>query len=127
VSDALLDPSAAPLVRDIRKSVTASIARTTRRKVPMAALVPALLVAVLGAVPSLVHVPAQVAQTWSVLRQVAPSFLRVAPQAIAKAWGGPKGTAVVMIVWALAAMLVAAGMGIAKQQSKKLMLDGGRR
>lgn len=98
-----------------------------RRRVPMAALVPALLVAALGAVPSLMQVPAQAAQTWSVLREVAPAFLRIAPHAVAKAWGGPRGTMVVLAVWTLAAMLVATGLGIAKRQSKKLIVDGGRR
>jgi len=111
----------------VRASSPDLVKTAARRKIPMAALVPALLVAALGAVPSLLHVPAQVTQTWSVLREVGPSFVRVAPLALAKAWNGPRGTLVVMVVWALAAMLVAAGMGIAKQQSKKLLVDGGRR
>ena len=98
-----------------------------RRRVPMAALVPALVVAALGAIPSLMQVPAQAAQTWSVLREIAPAFLRIAPHAVAKAWGGPRGTMVVLAVWTLAAMLVATGLGIAKRQSKKLIVDGGRR
>ncbi len=98
-----------------------------RRRVPMAALGPALVVAALGAIPSLMQVPAQAAQTWSVLREIAPAFLRIAPHAVAKAWGGPRGTMVVLAVWTLAAMLVATGLGIAKRQSKKLIVDGGRR
>ncbi|MFO0587230.1 MAG: hypothetical protein U0441_06820 [Polyangiaceae bacterium] len=96
------------------------------RKVPWGALVPAFAVAALGAFPSLLRAPAQLAETWSVLRDVGPAFLRLAPSALAKAWGGPRGTAVVIAVWMLAGTLVAAGLGIAKQQSKKLVVDGGR-
>ena len=163
--EALLDPSVASVVRDIRASLPVaagapqiSVAQSlpigvaqslpigvapwappasvrasspdlvrARRRVPMAALVPALVVAALGAIPSLMQVPAQAAQTWSVLREIAPAFLRIAPHAVAKAWGGPRGTMVVLAVWTLAAMLVATGLGIAKRQSKKLIVDGGRR
>ena len=171
--EALLDPSVASVVRDIRaslpvaagapqlvvtqslpsdvrQSLPSSVAQSlpigvtpwappasvrasspdlvrARRRVPMAALVPALVVAALGAIPSLMQVPAQAAQTWSVLREIAPAFLRIAPHAVAKAWGGPRGTMVVLAVWTLAAMLVATGLGIAKRQSKKLIVDGGRR
>ena len=97
------------------------------RKVPWKTLFPVMCLAVIGAVPSMLHMPARLAQTWSVLRDVAPAFVRLAPSALAKAWGGPRGTAVVIAVWMLAATLVAAGLGIAKQQSKKLVVDGGRR
>jgi len=150
VATALRDPAAAAVIRDVRAPMPASVAQafpigvapswlppvsvrapkaelTRPRKVPVRALVPALLVAALGAVPSMWHAPAQVAQAWSVLRQIGPAFVRVAPSALAKAWGGPRGTMVVMAVWMLAGALVVAGLGIAKQQSKKLVVDGGRR
>jgi hypothetical protein len=60
-----------------------------------------------------------------VFRKVAPSIVRLAPAAADRALGGP-GVRVV-ILWALAALLLAMGLGIAKRASKKMALDGGRR
>jgi hypothetical protein len=97
----------------------------SRRRVPVLAIAAALVVAAVGALPSVLSVPERAAQAWSVFRKVAPSIVRLAPAAADRALGGP-GVRVV-ILWALAALLLAMGLGIAKRASKKMALDGGRR
>lgn len=97
----------------------------SRRRVPVLAIAAALVVAAVGALPSVLSVPERAAQAWSVFRKVAPSIVRLAPAAADRALGGP-GVKVV-ILWALAALLLAMGLGIAKRASKKMALDGGRR
>jgi hypothetical protein len=106
-----------------------SVVPRERRKVPVFAIAAAIVVAVLGAAPSLVTAPAWVAEASFVVRKVAPSFFRLLPQVLARAWTGAIGPMVV-VSWALAVVLVAVGVGIAKQASKaskKAALDGGRR
>lgn len=97
------------------------------RKVPLGLLFPVMALAAIGAAPSMIKLPAQIAAAWSVVRDVAPALVRIAPAALSKAWSGPRGATVVMVTWMLAAALVAAGLGIAMKQSKKLAADGGRR
>lgn len=97
------------------------------RMVPLGLLFPVMALAAIGAAPSMIKLPAQIAAAWSVVRDVAPALVRIAPAALSKAWSGPRGATVVMVTWMLAATLVAAGLGIAMKQSKKLVTDGGRR
>ena len=97
------------------------------RKVPLGLLFPVMALAAIGAAPSMIKLPAQIAAAWSVVRDVAPALVRIAPAALSKAWSGPRGATVVMVTWMLAATLVAAGLGIAMKQSKKLVANGGRR
>ena len=97
-----------------------------RRKVPVAPIAAALVVAMLGAAPSVLSLPAEVAQTASVLRKLLPSFVRLLPQALDRLWSGPGGSAA-LLVWTLSLALVAVGLGIARKASKKMVVDGGRR
>lgn len=107
-------------------SVTSSSSRPPRRKVPVAPIAAALVVAMLGAAPSVLSLPAEVAQTASVLRKLLPSFVRLLPQALDRLWSGPGGSAA-LLVWTLSLALVAVGLGIARKASKKMIVDGGRR
>jgi len=102
------------------------VPKAPRRKVPVAAIVGALAVAMLGAAPSVMSLPAEVEQTASVLRKVLPSFVRLLPQAIDRLSSDLRGPGAVLM-WGLALALVAAGFGIAKRASKKVVADGGRR
>jgi anti-sigma factor RsiW len=97
-----------------------------RRKVPVVAIAAGLVVAALGAAPSLMSLPAEVEQTASVLRKVLPSLVRLLPQALARLWSGPTGPAA-LVVWGLSLALVATGFGIARKASRKAIVDGGRR
>lgn len=97
-----------------------------RRKLPVAAIGAALAVAVLGAAPSVMSLPAEIEQTAGVLRKVLPSFVRLLPQALERLWNGPTGPAA-LVVWGLSLALVATGFGIARKASKKVVVDGGRR
>ena len=107
-------------------SAVSSGSRPPRRKVPVAPIAAALVVAMLGAAPSVLSLPAEVAQTASVLRKLLPSFVRLLPQALDRLWSGPGGSAA-LLVWTLSLALVAVGLGIARKASKKMVVDGGRR
>ena len=117
--------AAAPVVA-APVSVVSSSSRPPRRKVPVAPIAAALVVAMLGAAPSVLSLPAEVAQTASVLRKLLPSFVRLLPQALDRLWSGPGGSAA-LLVWTLSLALVAVGLGIARKASKKMVVDGGRR
>lgn len=107
-------------------AVTAPLAKPrAKRKIPGFAIAAALAVALLGMMPSLPSVAGDTAQALVVLRKVAPSFLRLLPQALERAWNGPRGT-MMFLVWGLAAGLVTAGFGIAKRASKRALVDGER-
>lgn len=95
------------------------------RRLPMKAIAAALAVAVLGILPSLLAAPGQLAHGWSVVRKVAPSFVRLLAQAIERAWSGSHGVGM-FVVWGLAMLLVATGFGIARRASKGALADGGR-
>lgn len=118
---------AAPIIRFPSEPARSSapISRQ-RRKMPVATLVTALAVAVLGAAPSMLVVPARAKELWSVAQEMVPMFVRLLPKAAARAWSGPVGS-FVGVSWVLAAALVAIGLVIAKQASKKAIWDGGRR
>jgi len=116
--------SVAALASPARGVAAATVVRE-RRKVPWVAIAAAMAIALLGIAPSLLSAPDELAQTWSVVRKVAPSFVRLLPQAAARAWSGQRGAAVI-VVWGLAAVLVATGFGIAKRASKRALVDGGR-
>lgn len=103
-----------------------AIASAQRPRVPLLAIAAALVIAVVGALPSIFTVPEQVAHGWSLLQKVAPSMLRLTLLAVHRAWSGG-GAPWVATMWALAAALVAMGLAIAKRASKKMLLDGGRR
>jgi hypothetical protein len=114
---------AAPVIMPLRNGGPAA---RERRKVPMGAIAAALVVAALGAAPSLIAAPAKLEQSFTVMRKVLPSLVRLLPQALARAWSGPGGSAAV-VVWSLAVVLVIAGFAIAKRASKKMLVNGGRR
>lgn len=117
--------AAAPVIA-VPVSAVSSSSRPPRRKVPVAPIAAALVVAMLGAAPSVLSLPAEVAQTASVLRKLLPSFVRLLPQALDRLWSGPGGSAA-LLVWTLSLALVAVGLGIARKASKKMIVDGGRR
>ncbi|MEZ4293540.1 MAG: hypothetical protein R3B70_01085 [Polyangiaceae bacterium] len=96
-----------------------------KRKVPVAAVVVGLALALVSAAPSLAGLVAEASQATSVLVKVMPSLVRLVPQAAARAWHGSLGVGAVA-VWCLSVALVAAGFGIARRASKRLVTDGGR-
>ena len=98
-----------------------------RRRVPALPIAAAMAIALLGILPSLGRVRQQVSPLWSVLTDVAPALVKLGPQAFMKAWSGSQSARMVPLVWALAAVLVAAGLAIASRASKKMFVDGGRR
>lgn len=120
----------APAAAAIERPATAPVQRpalaTTRRKVPFLAIAAALVVALLGALPSLLSVPERLSHTLGVARKVAPSFLRLAPEAAHRMWDGGSSAPRLLVTWALALALLAMGVAIAKKASKKMILDGGR-
>lgn len=105
--------------------VPAPVSPRPRRKAPVFAVVAVLAVALAGLAPSLLHLPHEAMHTWSVVRKVAPSMLRLLFQMIGQAWGGSAGRLSVL-VWGMAVMLVVTGFGIARRASKKVLVDGGR-
>lgn len=115
------------LAKDLASAPLTVRPASSRRKVPVLPIVAAMAIAMLGALPSVARVREQISQTWSVLYDVAPAIVRLGPQALAKAWSGPQSSRMLPVVWALAAVLVAAGLAIASRASKKMLVDGGRR
>ncbi|MEZ4315023.1 MAG: hypothetical protein R3F14_43980 [Polyangiaceae bacterium] len=103
----------------------APLAAREKRKVPIAAVVVGLALAIVSAAPSLGGLVAEASQATSVLVKVMPSLVRLVPQAAARAWHGSLGVGAVA-VWCLSVALVAAGFGIARRASKRLVTDGGR-
>ncbi len=100
---------------------------SSRRRVPVAAIAAAMAIALLGVLPSLGRFLKQIAPLGSVLWDVAPAVVKLGPQAFMKAWSGAQSARMVPVLWALAAVLVAAGLAIASRASKKMLVDGGRR
>lgn len=115
--------SAAPI--SPRTAALGAPVSARRRRIPVAAIAAAAFVAALGLVPQLLIAPAQLQQSLGILRKVAPSMIRLFPQALARAWSGQTAAAAV-VTWTLAAVLVAAGLTIARKASKNLALNGGR-
>lgn len=137
VADAIASlPAPATGLLDVRDAVVPQMVITpgpsplapvpSRRKVPVIPIAVALVVAAFGAVPSILGLPAQAHETISLLHKVLPLFVRMAPQAIERAWRGSTGHLSV-VVWGLSCVLIATGLGIARRASRKMAVDGGRR
>lgn len=100
---------------------------SSRRRFPAVAIAAAMAVALIGALPTIARARQQIAPLWAVLMDVTPALVRLGPKALAKMWSAPASAPMLPVVWALAVVLVAAGLAIASRASKKMLVQGGRR
>lgn len=127
VADAFADVAAVAKEREsafVIKVAPPASARP-KRKAPAFAIAAALTVALISAAPAMKDAPVQWMHMWALARKLAPAFVRLFPQMLGRAWSGSIG-ALSALVWCIAVALVLTGFTIAKQASKKALVDGGR-